>query len=123
LYGDLGGKDLPTAFNDLEDYKILDQWTDADWRGLLDKYYVSQPSITTVGKPSAALSAKIEQEEKDRIAQRKKEMGEDKLRQLEKDLEDAKKESDRPPPDDMIASFPITDVSSIVISLTISQRL
>lgn len=85
--------------------------TDADWRAMLDKYYVSQPSISTVGKPSAALSAKIEKEEKDRLEKRKAELGEEKLKQLEKKLEDAKMESDAPPPEDMISSFPITDVS------------
>lgn len=110
LYGDAQGKDLPEAFEDLREYDILSSWSSKDWLDLLERYYINQPSITTVGKPSAALSAKIESDEKERLAKRKAELGEDKLKQFEKDLEAAKAESDRPPPDGMISDFPITDV-------------
>jgi Zn-dependent M16 (insulinase) family peptidase len=67
-----------------------------------------------IGKPSAALSVKIEQDEKDRLAKRKAELGEEKLKQLEKDLEKAKEESDTAPPPEMIKDFPLTDVSLVV---------
>jgi Zn-dependent M16 (insulinase) family peptidase len=75
---------------------------------------VAQNCLTVVGKPSAALSAKIEKDEKDRIAKRIEELGEAKLKELEQKLEEAKKESDIPPPPEMIADFPITDVSKPV---------
>lgn len=113
LYGNAEGKDLPEAFEDLRDYDALSAWTDKEWLALLDKYYISQPSISTVGKPSAALSAKIESDEKDRLAKRKAELGEEKLKRFEKELEEAKAESDRPAPDGMISDFPITDVSEL----------
>lgn len=71
---------------------------------------MSQPSLTTIGKPSASLSAKIEQDEKDRLAQRKSELGEEKLKVLQKVLDAAKEESDRPPPENVISDFPLTDV-------------
>ena len=80
-------------------------------RVLTDRYYVSQPSVTVIGKPSAALAAKIESDEKSRLAARKAELGEEKLQDLLQLLEDAKAESDRPPPADMINSFPLTNVS------------
>jgi Zn-dependent M16 (insulinase) family peptidase len=81
---------------------------------------VSQPCLTTIGKPSASLSAKIEQDEKDRIAQRKADLGEDKLKAYQKALDAAKEESDRPPPEKMISDFPLTDVSEALTSLTIA---
>jgi Zn-dependent M16 (insulinase) family peptidase len=57
------------------------------------------------------LAAKIEQAEKERLAQRRTQLGEEKLKELEKKLEAAKMESDRPPPEEMITKFPITNVS------------
>lgn len=79
-------------------------------RKLTPRYFVSAPSLTIIGKPSAALSAKIEGDEKERIAKRKAELGEEKLKELEKKVEEAKKESDVPPPPQMISEFPLTDV-------------
>ncbi|GFZ50626.1 hypothetical protein JCM24511_08384 [Saitozyma sp. JCM 24511] len=109
LYGDSRGKDLPPAFDDLEDYAALEQWSAQDWADLLSKYYVSPPFIGVVGKPSAALSAKLDQAEKDRLAERREKLGEKKLKELEQKLQEAKAESDRPPPEGMITDFPITD--------------
>ncbi|KAK8858824.1 hypothetical protein IAR55_003054 [Kwoniella newhampshirensis] len=113
LYGEKDGADLAPAFNDLEDYAALEARKEEDWISLLDKYYASAPSVTIIGKPSAALSAKIEKEENDRIAQRKSELGEEKLKELEKKLEDAKAESNIPPPKEMISDFPITDPAGL----------
>lgn len=110
LYGKSDGADFPLAFNDLHDYDVLSQWTSADWVKLIETYYLS-PSITTIGKPSAKLSHQLEQEEKDRLAARRKELGEERLAQLQKDLDAAKAESDQPPPPEMISTFPITNVS------------
>ena len=64
-----------------------------------------------IGKPSAALATKIDTDEKSRIAKRKEELGEEKLKELEKRMQDAKKESEVEPPAEMISGFPITDVS------------
>lgn len=77
----------------------------------IGRYFVSPPSLTVIGKPSAALSTKIESDEKERIAKRKAELGEEKLKELERKVEEAKKESDVPPPPEMIGDFPLTDVS------------
>ncbi|TYJ56451.1 hypothetical protein B9479_002854 [Cryptococcus floricola] len=113
LYGAADGSDLPAAFNDLKDYATLHSYTAQDWVNLLDQYFVSAPSVTIVGKPSAALSAKIEKDEKERVDKRKAELGEEKLKELEKKLEEAKKASDVPPPSEMIKDFPITDPNGL----------
>ncbi|WWC62849.1 uncharacterized protein I303_105447 [Kwoniella dejecticola CBS 10117] len=113
LYGEKDGKDLPVAFEDLKDYQTLESWKAEDWISLLDKYYASAPSITIIGKPSAALSDKIEKDEKARVEKRKAELGEEKLKELERKVEEAKKQSDVPPPSEVISSFPITDPAGI----------
>jgi Zn-dependent M16 (insulinase) family peptidase len=92
------------------------------------RYYVSAGHISIIGKPSAALSEKIDKDEKDRLTKRKEELGEEKLKELEQDLEKAKKESDTPPPPEMIKDFPLTDVSKyaseskLELKFDISQR-
>ncbi len=67
-----------------------------------------------IGKPSATLSAKIEKDEKERVATQKAQLGEEGLKKLEEKLEAAKKDSDRPIPPEMLTRFPITDVSQLV---------
>ena len=74
------------------------------------RYFVSASSINMIGKPSAALASKIETEEKDRLAKRREELGEEKLKELERLVEEAKAESEIAPPSEMISGFPITDV-------------
>ncbi|EIW67501.1 hypothetical protein TREMEDRAFT_33585 [Tremella mesenterica DSM 1558] len=122
LYGDLEGKDLPSAFDDLKDYAILEKWSGSDWQSFLKKqvnllpahqYFISQNCLTIIGKPSAALAQKIESDEKERIAKRKEEFGKEKLEELGRMLKKAKEESDTPPPEEMITSFPLTDPKSL----------
>ncbi|KAL7420500.1 hypothetical protein Q5752_004450 [Cryptotrichosporon argae] len=113
LYGEKDGKELPSAFDDLKDYATLEKWTAEQWLALLDKYYVSPNTLTVIGKPSPALSAKIEADEKARIAAQKEAYGEKGLEELERKLEHAKKESDQPIPPEMLTSFPLADPDTI----------
>jgi Zn-dependent M16 (insulinase) family peptidase len=113
LYGEKDGKELPQIFNDLEDFSVLDKWTAQDWINLIDKYLVSRESITTIGKPSAKLSAEIEKTEKERVAEQKAKFGEDGLKKLAEELEAAKQESDKPIPEEMLTAFPATKPSDL----------
>lgn len=91
---------------------MLEKWTAGQWAELLDKWFASAPSITVVGKPSAKLSAEIEKVEKERVAKQKEEYGPDGLKKLAEELEKAKEESDLPIPEEVLTSFPVTNVSS-----------
>ena len=79
---------------------------------MLFRYFVSAPSLTVIGKPSAALADRIEKEEKARLEAQRKELGEEGLKKNEKVLEDAMKESNEPIPAEMLTGFPIPDVSA-----------
>lgn len=37
LYGDVSGKDLPAAFEDLRDYEMISKITEQEWVQLLSK--------------------------------------------------------------------------------------
>lgn len=77
------------------------------------RYLVSANAVTTIAKPSAALATKIDTDEKARVAKRKEELGEEKLKELERIMQKAKEESEVAPPPEMISDFPITDVRKV----------
>ena len=63
-----------------------------------------------IGKPSAQLAAKIDADEKQRLDSRREALGPARLAELQKAVEEAKAESEKAPPPEMIRDFPITDV-------------
>ena len=80
---------------------------------LIDSYYLSSPSITAIGTPSASLAEAKEREEKARVTKRAQDLGEEELKELEKLLNRAKEDNEQPVPAEVIASFPPTDPSSL----------
>lgn len=80
---------------------------------LQSRYLVDEPSITVIGKPSAALAEKLAQESKERLAGTKEKLGEAGLKKKGEELDVAQEENDRPIPAEMITDFPISDVSHI----------
>jgi len=134
LYGDNDGKDIPQMMGETDRYDELTKWTNDQWVGLLNKYVPSPSSsshfnqqlltkfpryiidnspVIVLGKPSASLPEKLEAEEKARIAAQKASLGEEGLAKKVKELEEAKKEHERPIPQEMLTSFPVPPVSSI----------
>lgn len=109
LYGDKDGKDMPAAFEELTTFDELSKWTADQWAALLDKYYASAPSITTIGKPSAKMAKEIEETEKERVSKQREDLGESGLKKAQAELEAAKEESDRPIPPEVLTSFPVVD--------------
>ena|SRR6266545_2056262 len=77
------------------------------------RYYIDQPSVVIVGKPSATLADKLEKDEKARLAEQVKKLGPEGLEEAVKRLEEAKAEHSKPIPTDVLSSFPVPDVKSI----------
>ncbi|KAN0061466.1 hypothetical protein ACQY0O_006313 [Thecaphora frezii] len=113
LYGSRDGKDLHAANDDMTRYDILAGWTSQQWVDVLRKYYIDNPRLVVVGRPSAALVDKLKAETKALEEKRRKELGEAGLKKLADQLEAAKKENDREIPDELLKSFKIPDVESI----------
>lgn len=113
LYGKKQGEDLHSALEDLKRYDELLSWTNQQWTELLQKYFVDNPRLVVVGRPSSALSDKLKADTKALEADRKKKLGEEGLKKLEEQLEEAKKENDRPIPDEMLKQFHIPSTDSI----------
>lgn len=90
---------------------------------LCDRYLVDEPSITVIGKPSAALAEKLAKEAKEHLAATKEKLGEAGLKKKGEELDEAQKENDRPIPDEMITDFPISDVSLATLSGMMREQI
>ncbi|KAH6917298.1 cytoplasmic protein [Coprinopsis sp. MPI-PUGE-AT-0042] len=113
LYGKEDGSELKDSMDEINQYEQLRHWTNEQWTDLLRKYFIDPPSVIVVGKPSAAMAAKLEKDEAKRIEEQVAELGPEGLKQAEAKLEAAKAEHDRPIPEKIITSFPVPDVKSI----------
>ncbi|KAH8556354.1 Metalloenzyme, LuxS/M16 peptidase-like protein [Umbelopsis sp. PMI_123] len=113
LYGKADGSDLEAACQDLKYLDELLQYTSDDWIRLLDKWYVKNPHIALMGKPSAEFADQLLKEESERISQQRARLGEKKLADLEEKLEECKKENEVPVPPEVVNDVPIPSVSSI----------
>ena len=80
---------------------------------ILPRYYIDPHRIVLVGKPSAAMAKRLEEDEKVRIEGQKKLLGEDGLKKAEQALEEAKKEHEKEIPTKILTDFPVPSVKSI----------
>ncbi|KAJ3514376.1 hypothetical protein NLJ89_g2417 [Agrocybe chaxingu] len=113
LYGPEDGSELHASMDEITYFNILKTWTSDQWAALLSKYYIDQPSIVIIGKPSAALAEKLEKDEKARIAAQVERLGPEGLKNAEAELEAAKAQHGEKIPDEILTSFPVPDVKSI----------
>ncbi|QRV76246.1 Zinc metalloprotease [Ceratobasidium sp. AG-Ba] len=113
LYGKPDGSELAETVAEMQRYDTLEKWSAEQWANLLTKYWINGPSVVVGAKPSSQLQDKLETEEKARVELQRKTLGDEGLAKLEKVLNEAKAEHDRPIPEGMLTSFPVPDVSSI----------
>ncbi|KIP12417.1 hypothetical protein PHLGIDRAFT_61992 [Phlebiopsis gigantea 11061_1 CR5-6] len=113
LYGAEDGSNLGPALDEIPRYDVLRTWSSDDWVRLLRKYYIDPHRVVLVGKPSAAMAKRLEDDEKARIAKQKDALGPEGLKKVEVELEAAKKEHDKEIPVEILKSFPVPSVKSI----------
>ncbi|OJA10818.1 hypothetical protein AZE42_00264 [Rhizopogon vesiculosus] len=113
LYGATDGSDMHPALDEINYYKTLRTWTGSQWVDLMHRYIIDRPYVVIIGKPSATLAEKLEQDEKARLAAQREKLGPDGLAKAEQELEAAKAEHEKPIPTDVLTSFPVPDVKSI----------
>ena len=112
LFGNRDGSTLKNLEN-LSEYDVLESWTDEAWRAFLSKWIANAHHISILGKPSENLAKKMKLEEEERIANRKKELGEEGLKNLGERLEAAKKKNDEAIPPEVIDSWTVPGTDSI----------
>ncbi len=112
----LFGKRDGSTLRDLETLKEYDQlveWSEKRWKDFLRRWISDAAHVTILGVPSAKLSARLKSEEKARIEEQKKLLGDEGLKRLEKKLADAKAANDIEIPRSLLESFKIPSPDSI----------
>ncbi|KAK6951794.1 hypothetical protein Daesc_006319 [Daldinia eschscholtzii] len=112
LFGNRDGSTLKQLAN-LDEYDILEKWTDEQWRAFLRKWLADAHHVSVLGKPSLALATKQKEDEEARISKRKAELGEEGLKLLAQKLEDAKKQNEVEIPASLIEKWPVPPIESI----------
>ncbi|CAM1507927.1 Fc.00g047750.m01.CDS01 [Cosmosporella sp. VM-42] len=112
LFGKRDGSTLKDLQN-LDEYEILEKWTDQEWRDFLSKWMADAHHISVLGKPSLELASKMKKDEEDRIAKRKEKLGPEGLAKLGERLEDAKRKNDEPIPAALIDKWDVPGTESI----------
>ncbi|KAI8973781.1 Metalloenzyme, LuxS/M16 peptidase-like protein [Mycotypha africana] len=113
LYGNTDGSQLGDAVRDLEFLKKVATYKASDWINILKKWYVDAYRIILFGKPSAEFAEQQAMEEEERVEKRRIELGEEKLEEFEKQLEEAKAKNEVPIPKEIFDNFKIPSASTI----------
>ncbi|PWY97140.1 hypothetical protein BCV70DRAFT_219707 [Testicularia cyperi] len=113
LYGQRTGEDLHRALDDMNRYDELLTWSSKQWTDVLQKFFVDNPRLVVVGRPSSKLSDKLKADTKALEEKRRKELGSNGLKKLEEKLEAAKKANDTAIPPEMLQKFKIPSIDSI----------
>ncbi len=75
-----------------------------------------------MGKPSAEFAEQLAKQEEERIEKQIETLGEEKLKELEKCLEEATKANNIPIPSNIIENFPVPNIDSIPFINVITGR-
>jgi Zn-dependent M16 (insulinase) family peptidase len=122
LFGKRDGSQLRENLENLSAYDELEKWDDKKWRDFMKKWLVDNHHVSILGRPSAKLVKKIEEEEKQRVADRVKNLGEEGLKKLQDKLDAAKAENDKEIPPAVVGQFPVPSVDSIHFIKTTTVR-
>jgi len=112
LFGKRDGSTLKNI-ETLSWFDELEKWNEKDWREFLRRWFVENKHVSVLGRPSAKLAKSIEEGEKERIAARKKELGEEGLKKLQERLDEATADNEREIPKELLGKFPVPGIESI----------
>ncbi|KAL5012223.1 hypothetical protein ScPMuIL_010774 [Solemya velum] len=112
LFGDCE-KDLEERVNSVSIYKRLKKETGTYWVDLLNQFFCGKSNVVIIGEPSSTLMEDMASTEKARVAEQRSRLGEEGLANKAKVLENAIQDNEVEPPEGVLTSLPVPDVSSI----------
>lgn len=122
VFGKRDGSQLRENLESLKVYDELEKWDDKTWRDFMRKWLVDNHHVSILGRPSAKMVKKIEEDEKQRVADRVKRLGAEGLKKLQDKLDAAKAENDKEIPSAIVGQFPVPNVDSIHFIKTTTAR-
>ncbi|CCH59639.1 hypothetical protein TBLA_0B08240 [Henningerozyma blattae CBS 6284] len=118
IYGTKDGQSLERTLKTIEDYDILYSWPQEKWQTLLNNIFIANKSVIVLGKPSAKMYEKLDEEKEKLNNERKKIYDEKKRGDLLELLENAKSFNDKPIPTSLLEKFEIKDPAKTVNFIT-----
>ncbi|KAF9111927.1 hypothetical protein BGX27_004236 [Mortierella sp. AM989] len=113
LYGKEDDSDLAGFANDLDNLDTVAEFNNATWVKYLKEYFIDSKRATIIGKPSTAHAERLAADEAKRIEEQRARLGEEKLNELEKELQKHRAQNDIPVPAEIFDNFPIPNVNGI----------
>eukprot|EP00795_Rhopilema_esculentum_P010837 gene10837-19653_t len=104
---------LKEYLNDLPRLEQLNKEPEQFWIDLLKKYLIDRPKVVIIGNPSEKKMKEMAEEEKQRIEEQRKLLGEDGLSEKEDELENATDENEVEPPPNLVSSMKVPSTDSI----------
>uniref|UniRef100_A0A2S2PA73 Presequence protease, mitochondrial n=1 Tax=Schizaphis graminum TaxID=13262 RepID=A0A2S2PA73_SCHGA len=112
LYGKTSA-DLEQKLNKMSILKQLDNEEIIFWKGILEKYFINGNRVIVRGIPSIKKQEELANEEKERVQERQKTLGEEGLKKKAVELLNAKVECETKPPKDLLTSLKIPNIECI----------
>ncbi|XP_038073979.1 uncharacterized protein C05D11.1-like isoform X2 [Patiria miniata] len=106
-------EELEQRLNQVENYKKQVKEPDSFWKKLLTDFFITAKSVTILGEPSQKLAESMPEEEKQRVAKQREDLGEAGLKEKTDALLKATEENETEPPENMISSLPVPGTDSI----------
>ncbi|CAN6639751.1 hypothetical protein TRVA0_017S02432 [Trichomonascus vanleenenianus] len=122
LYGSPDGKHLIECARDVSDFEAVAQWTREQWIDMIKTYFIDNPRVTVLGKPSEKLYDRLVKEKEGRLAGYREKYGEEGLKKLADRLEKAQEENNHPVPEEITKQFKSPDPSKIRFIKTSTAR-
>ncbi|AET39052.1 Sdd3p Ecym_3585 [Eremothecium cymbalariae DBVPG len=107
LYGDEEGKILKESLSNLNDFETLLTWSVQQWQSFMTRLLNENKPVIVLGKPSSEMYYRLEKEQADLINERKATFSPEKIRELQKQLDDAQVANNRPIPRELLDRFAI----------------
>lgn len=118
LYGDESGQVLQDSLKDLSDFDELLNWTLDEWQNLLRTIFVDNCPVIVLGKPSAALYRRLQEEKEKRTANLDRTLGDEGKSRLRNRLQDALSHNSIEVPSELLEEFVVANPEKSVEFIT-----
>lgn len=114
IYGTQDGKSLERTLKTTEDFDTLLNWTEENWKSLLDRIFNNNNPVIVLGKPSEKMYKEIDTMKEKLLEERNQKFNTNEKAKLKEILENAKLHNDIPIPTSTLKEFELNDPSKTV---------
>lgn len=97
-------------------------YTSDEWVKMLRTFMLDKPYYCVIGTPSATYAKKLQEDESQRLDAQRADLGEEKLKVLQKELEHALAENDVEIPPELLRQFPVPSYANIELPMVVTAQ-